>query len=464
MLRPCPEMNNTGVNMYIDECGILKGLPVNRRATELAHVVGKGTQNFHGDIYMGRFRSPPEGLLKGPRHVDFTLEDMATSSKFRIMGKKLNIEDNFRQQKMMESIKKIGKPIGDDADHQSYHTNKKDVVEGAGCEVFTWRQNFYDVEISIPVHPGTRTKDCNVVIESRKLSVFVATNDKNMRDTELELMHPIQADDATWTLTSQEGGTGRTLNLHMDKIDPCRWMLLEKTIKIPERFVWSQTPTEVTITTELVPHIKKHQLNVIFEPQNVTAVYHGQAFFRFEKLQHNISRNEGTWQFIEGDEGKPLSLQITMQKEEPGEWQDIGQAVDPSIIQAITGTKPPPVNPGVRLGDKDPPLLDLTPEFTKNTTSTTPPVIKLDSMAGGELNDDQYQTLKNADFAAESLGNLTLDQLPAELQDGDLEDVDTDEAFEGVSGRSSKNIPPPPEVTESIHGVDNNTRYGGVLL
>mmetsp|Transcript_11176 Transcript_11176/g.20505 ORF Transcript_11176/g.20505 Transcript_11176/m.20505 type:complete len:298 (+) Transcript_11176:2-895(+) len=67
-LQLASELNNqTQVQYYLDECGKLKGLPVNRRATRFAQLLGRCSREdeFNGDIFVGRtFRESHSDIRK----------------------------------------------------------------------------------------------------------------------------------------------------------------------------------------------------------------------------------------------------------------------------------------------------------------------------------------------------------------------------------------------------------------
>ena len=62
---------------------------------------------------------------------------------------------------------------------------------------YQWTQILGEVDITVPVPPGTRGRDLNVVIQKNKLSVGLKGQEKILDG---ELCKEIKVDDSTWTL------------------------------------------------------------------------------------------------------------------------------------------------------------------------------------------------------------------------------------------------------------------------
>ena len=68
-----PHNGFTHTNMYVDDQGGLKGLPNNRRATELAMAAG-GMHDVRGDAFLGRIVDDGNDLY---HRLSFTLSEVA---------------------------------------------------------------------------------------------------------------------------------------------------------------------------------------------------------------------------------------------------------------------------------------------------------------------------------------------------------------------------------------------------
>ena len=55
LVKPVPSNKHTSINIYLDEVGMLKRLPLNSRASELAAKAGfNPPPDFYGDVFIGR--------------------------------------------------------------------------------------------------------------------------------------------------------------------------------------------------------------------------------------------------------------------------------------------------------------------------------------------------------------------------------------------------------------------------
>lgn len=75
---------------------------------------------------------------------------------------------------------------------------------------YQWSQDLNTVTVTVPLPAGTRGKDCNVVIERKRLQVQVKGSDPVL---EGELFEEIAKDDSSWTIG---GHSSRGLALTTD--------------------------------------------------------------------------------------------------------------------------------------------------------------------------------------------------------------------------------------------------------
>lgn len=64
---------------------------------------------------------------------------------------------------------------------------------------YSWTQQLFDVDITVPVPKGTRARDLSVVIQKKKLSVGLKGKEPILTG---ELCKDIKVDESTWTLGS----------------------------------------------------------------------------------------------------------------------------------------------------------------------------------------------------------------------------------------------------------------------
>ena len=78
LLPSRPNNDFVGISMYCDDRGLPKQLPVNMRASEFTHVIGKPTQ-VYGDAFFGRVLD--DGRDRFERQ-DFSLKDFSSSAQW----------------------------------------------------------------------------------------------------------------------------------------------------------------------------------------------------------------------------------------------------------------------------------------------------------------------------------------------------------------------------------------------
>jgi len=66
---------------------------------------------------------------------------------------------------------------------------------------YKWKQTLQDVTVSVPVPPGTRSRDLTVITTKTKLKVGLKGKDPIIDD---ELCKEVKVDDSTWTLDDQK--------------------------------------------------------------------------------------------------------------------------------------------------------------------------------------------------------------------------------------------------------------------
>lgn len=67
LVKPASSNKHTGVYIYLDEVGMLKGLPPNRRAAGIAKTCGFDDAQFFGDVFIGRVQITPSPM----HNIDF---------------------------------------------------------------------------------------------------------------------------------------------------------------------------------------------------------------------------------------------------------------------------------------------------------------------------------------------------------------------------------------------------------
>jgi len=91
---------------------------------------------------------------------------------------------------------------------------KKEAAEQAALP-YTWKQTIGDVDISVPVPPGTRGRDLVVEIARSKLKVGLKGKQPI---TEGEFPKPVRIDECTWSVEDQ-----KSVEIHLEKVNQMEW-------------------------------------------------------------------------------------------------------------------------------------------------------------------------------------------------------------------------------------------------
>lgn len=209
LTRPSEVNGGSAVTLYLDECGVLKNMPRNERATRLAAECGHQSP-FHGDIFVGREQ------LSGPgrrRMTDFTLADMSSSAKWMADAAAANYEHAVATKKMHEQMNGTFKHInlGEGEDGAS--------LPGGQTETYSWSQTKAEVELRVPVPSGAKSRDCKVRFAPGSLSVMVAGAPAVLEAVPLHAK--VRPDECTWSIAGE--GDGRALVVTLEKASEGTW-------------------------------------------------------------------------------------------------------------------------------------------------------------------------------------------------------------------------------------------------
>ena len=77
LLANSKENNFVGVNLYVDDTGSIKQLPINPRASDICRCCGQHIQ-VHGDAWIARFFDDEDGF----RRLDFHLSEVSSAEQW----------------------------------------------------------------------------------------------------------------------------------------------------------------------------------------------------------------------------------------------------------------------------------------------------------------------------------------------------------------------------------------------
>mmetsp|Transcript_27604 Transcript_27604/g.53432 ORF Transcript_27604/g.53432 Transcript_27604/m.53432 type:complete len:405 (+) Transcript_27604:84-1298(+) len=199
LVRPSSTNKFQGVYIYLDEVGLLKNLPLNPRASQLAQRCGyHPAPNFYGDVFVGRVAS--QSISKGFLHnIDLEKEDvMDTTKEWMVRAPQENVA---WQQSLNEITGKKGELQPSLAGTEGVAVTVEKGSDGASCS-YSWIQNEDEVELTIPLlkndEEGMKVKKNLVKVNFLHQQVSVKYDNKSFLD--LHLYSKVDVDGCTWTI------------------------------------------------------------------------------------------------------------------------------------------------------------------------------------------------------------------------------------------------------------------------
>ncbi len=104
------ETDFQAVNMYVDDQGMAKKLPVNKRASALCYSLGKVIQVL-GDAFIARYLDDDNRFVRS----DFLLQDIDTSKEWMKTAKAMNIKFEEEENMRKKTLSTIGKKTSADS-------------------------------------------------------------------------------------------------------------------------------------------------------------------------------------------------------------------------------------------------------------------------------------------------------------------------------------------------------------
>ncbi|KAL7540892.1 hypothetical protein ACHAWF_006809 [Thalassiosira exigua] len=198
LVRPSSTNGNEGVYIYLDEVGLLKRLPNNKRASDLARRCGYDpAPNFYGDVFVGRVSSK-EFL----RNVDIAKEDvMDTAREWMVRAPQENLA---WQQTVNEVTGRKGETQPSHAGTEGVPVRVDAGDDDERCS-FSWTQNDEEVEIAVSLSEtlaaGEKPDKASVKARFKSQGVRVEYGSRTMLD--LRLYSKLDVDGCTWTLEGE---------------------------------------------------------------------------------------------------------------------------------------------------------------------------------------------------------------------------------------------------------------------
>jgi len=202
LVHASPSNQLTAVNIYLDEAGMLKRLPINTRAAQYAERAGfSPPPTFYGDVFLGRLKARPlvnKSLIKG---LDTDLQ----SAPWLQTAATENLERQMEQNRITGQ---------DNRQENMAGTDGKEASEDG----YTWTQTEEEVEVSVVIpSDADAKKDVKIVFQQQLLRV---TCRKEVL-IELGLFEKVDVDGCTWTI-DRSGGTNKYV-ITMEKQEEALW-------------------------------------------------------------------------------------------------------------------------------------------------------------------------------------------------------------------------------------------------
>jgi len=214
LVQPIPSNKFTSINVYLDEVGLLKRLPMNKRCGDIARKAGfDPAPKFYGDVFMGRLNNKP--VLT---NVDFKL-GVDTSPNAEWLQRATM--ENLEYQASMNSISGKTDQVQPAADGEDGIAKTE---EGG---LYSWTQTEEEIEIVLPLgstEAGSAlnskdVKEGNLKVKYNPRAVHVMFKGVDMLN--LKLYASIDPDGCTWTLDI--GTKDTSLVISCEKANPMSW-------------------------------------------------------------------------------------------------------------------------------------------------------------------------------------------------------------------------------------------------
>jgi hypothetical protein len=203
LVRPASTNSYCGVYIYMDELGMLKKLPLNKRVSSIAEACGYHSPppNFYGDVFIGRVQTKPSMT-----NVGFKLEEDTDRSSEWIQRAPY---ENLAWQQAVQDIQTNTK-----SKNKSDNSKDSNPSSGGGPS-FSWTQDDDEIEIRVTFQdtPTLDKSKLRVAFQSRSFSINYNNQDYLSINP---LYATIQSGDGccTWTIDKPN-----TLVITMEKND-----------------------------------------------------------------------------------------------------------------------------------------------------------------------------------------------------------------------------------------------------
>jgi len=216
VLMPLAQTKFHGVSCYVDDKGISKNLPLNRRLTSLVQAAGYTQNIFHGDAFIGKVFDDQDAWER----IDFNLSECSSDAPWIQLslhqrknaasaGAQNKLSDMKAQLANNPQIAMNGMPAPDAMGGQLEAGNAANISIGDE-ENYSWRDsNQEEMEVTFKY---SKDGDENAAFTKKDVKVNFPVNQTkplvvSIAGKELlsaELFHGVQTDECTWSIVDKK--------------------------------------------------------------------------------------------------------------------------------------------------------------------------------------------------------------------------------------------------------------------
>ena len=204
------------VSLYCDEKSHAKQLPLNERAIGLAAACGAQSQQFRGDCYVSRYFDDDDAWVR----QDLTLGDCSSDAAW--VARAAEVAKTSKSPGGMASLSAMYEKLGAGGGQNNLLKVDAAAEEAALMDAehaeatYSWTQTEGDVEVRVPVAPGTAARDLAVALKRTSLRVAAKADAKPLVDV-TTLAGAIDVDCSTWYVD------GAVVVVTLEKASGGRW-------------------------------------------------------------------------------------------------------------------------------------------------------------------------------------------------------------------------------------------------
>lgn len=207
LVHTIPSNNFLGVNIYLDEVGMLKRLPLNHRATAYAKQAGfNPPPHFYGTVFLGRVHKQNAVVA---RNLSLRLgPDTAMDAEWLQRAAMENLDYQIEMNRLTgRSNSTQPPPVAGDGTAQAE-------------EGYSWTQTEMELELVVPLPIATNVKSKDVQVKFKSQSIQVSYQGQSL--VSLELFERVDLDGCTWTI-EKKGDEPSKLVITMEKLETAFW-------------------------------------------------------------------------------------------------------------------------------------------------------------------------------------------------------------------------------------------------